>query len=82
MAELNQKVPVHVVSAAHLSESQLEKLQSVLQKKLGKQPEFHLEVNPSLIGGLYIQVEGLLIDRTVKAQLGGLADRLKRRNIG
>jgi len=66
-----------VVSAVMLSEDQLSVLKNVLSKKLNKQVEISAKVDSSLIGGLYIHVDGYLIDHTVKKQLSDLKDSIK-----
>ena len=70
------RVVAHVVSAVALKESQISALHDVLSRKLGKQVEVSPGVAPSLIGGLLIYVDGRMIDRTVKKQLGDIKDRL------
>jgi F-type H+-transporting ATPase subunit delta len=72
------KTSAHVVSAAPLSEKQRLALYGMLSKKLDKQVEILHTVDPALIGGFYIHVEGRLIDRTLRTQLRNLKERLKR----
>ena len=72
----------HVVSAATLSEAQLCALADMLSKKLNKQVEISPGIDPSLLGGLYIQVDGRVIDHTVKKQLSDIKENIKRRGAG
>ena len=72
------KVTASVVSAAALSQKQLLAISELLSQKLNKQVEIEAQVDPALIGGFYIHVEGRLIDRTVRTQLNNMKDRLKR----
>ena len=58
-----------VVSAIKLDDSQVADLQRTLSRKMGKQVELSLKVDPSLIGGLYIHADGCYINRTIKEQL-------------
>ena len=58
-----------VVSAVELDDNQVAALQSTLSRKMGKQVEMSLKVDPSLIGGLYIHADGCYINRTIKEQL-------------
>jgi F-type H+-transporting ATPase subunit delta len=74
-----QKTVAQVVSAQALGRDQLSALAAVLSKKLGKQVEIRPEVDPALIGGLYIHVDGHLIDRTVRTRLYNLKRELKTR---
>jgi len=72
------RTTAYVVSATDLSEIQIEKLEEALSKKLKKPVDVEIEVDPSLIGGLYISVDGCLIDHTVKKQLSDLKESIKR----
>jgi len=58
-----------VVSAAPLSEEKINSIKNILAKKLDKQVEIRHRVDPALIGGLYIHVNGRLIDYSVKNRL-------------
>jgi F-type H+-transporting ATPase subunit delta len=76
--EHNGKTTAVVVSAAELDGNQVESLKAVLSKKLDKQVEINQRIDVSLIGGLYILVDGYLIDRTVRKQLKDLRDSIKK----
>jgi F-type H+-transporting ATPase subunit delta len=58
-----------VVSAVPLREGQVSALASLLSKKLVKKVDIAQKVDSSIIGGLYIQVDGFYIDRTIKSRL-------------
>ena len=58
-----------VISAATLSERQVSALQELLDRKLGKQVALTLEVDPCLIGGFSIYVDGHYVDGTVRGRL-------------
>jgi len=72
------KTVATVVSAFELSESQTQTLKKLLTEKLGKQVDIDSQVDTSVIGGFRINVDGCLIDHTVKKQLGDLVDSVKR----
>jgi len=63
------KTKANVLSAADLDEPQSAALKEILSKKLDKQVEIFVKVDPSLIGGPYINVDGYIIDRTIKNKL-------------
>jgi len=63
------EVEAHVVSAVELRDDQLEALRVLLAKKLNKQVDLTWAVDPDLIGGFYIEVDGHFIDRTVRKQI-------------
>jgi len=71
----------HVISAMELKESQVSALERMLYEKLGKKVKMLLGTDPSIIGGLRVEVDGLLIDRTLKKQLGDLRDAIKKGDI-
>ena len=58
-----------VESAVPLSEKKLNEIKEKLSNKLNKQVDVEALVEPELIGGLKITVEGRVIDNTVKSQL-------------
>ncbi|MCL2671599.1 MAG: F0F1 ATP synthase subunit delta [Clostridiales bacterium] len=67
-----------VVSAAELSDAQLSALTALLSQKLHNEVVLSVSIDPSLIGGLYIHVDGRVIDRSVKRQIADMKDSLKK----
>ena len=59
----------YITSAVPLDDNQKKALTAMLSKKTKKQVEIVTKVDPGLIGGLYIYVDGYLIDQTIKRQL-------------
>lgn len=78
MEELTGKTTTHVVSAAPLGDEQIAALKDVLSRKTGKDIELSPSIDPSLIGGLYISVDGFVLDGTVKKQLRDMESSLVR----
>ena len=79
MAKLhNGKIVANIVSAAELNESQISAIKKVLSKKLGKEVEISSKTDHSLIGGFYINVEGCLVDCTIKKHLRNLKEFIKK----
>jgi F-type H+-transporting ATPase subunit delta len=58
-----------VISAVPLGADQVTTLSALLARKLNKQVEIKQKIDTSVIGGLYIQVDGYFIDRTLKTRL-------------
>jgi len=58
-----------VISAVPLKAEQVSALAALLSKKINKQVTIEQKVDPSIIGGLYIQVDGYFVDRTIKSRL-------------
>jgi len=64
-----RKTTATVVSAVPLKSEQVNSLARLLSKKTNKQVSIEQKVDPSILGGLYVQVDGYFIDRTVKTRL-------------
>jgi len=73
----NGIVTAKVLSAAGYNAEQAEELRTMLSKKLNKHVELELKVDPSLIGGPYIFVDGYYIDWTVKKRIRDLTIHMK-----
>lgn len=71
------KTTASVVSATPLSQRQIDRIKDMLSKKLDKQVDIQATTNPALIGGLYIHVDGYLIDRTIRKQLNDMRESIK-----
>jgi len=66
-----------IVRSAHpISEQLLERLRAVLEKLERRKVELVPEVEPSLIGGLQVQMGYRVVDGSVKRQLEELRERL------
>ena len=65
-------LPVRAVSAAPLSLAQQARLAQVLQEKTGKTIELTLTVDPDVLGGIRLDMEGLQLDGTVRHHLDAL----------
>ena len=73
----NKIVTAKVLSAAPYDDKQAESLREILSSKLDKHVELDLKVDPALIGGPYIYVDGYYIDWTVKRRLHDLTIHMK-----
>jgi F-type H+-transporting ATPase subunit delta len=67
-----------VVSAVPLSDEQAAQLTAVLAKKLGKQVDINVTVDPSVIAGISIHVDGYFLDRTIGTMLKDMKETLRR----
>ena len=76
----NNIVTAMVLSAAPYDEKQAESLREMLSKKLNKQVNLKMNVDPSVIGGPYIFVDGYYIDWTVKKRISDLTTSLKEQS--
>ena len=66
-----------VVSAVPLTQAQLEKLAAVLGSRLGKQVDVLVQVNPAVIGGISVHVDGFFMDHTLRFLLRDMKDKVK-----
>jgi len=73
----NGKVTANVSFAAPPEESQLAEIKRILSGKLGKNVDISIKVDPALIGGPFIFVDGFYIDWTVKTRLNDLTVAIK-----
>jgi F-type H+-transporting ATPase subunit delta len=76
-AERRRQVVAHVVAAAPLTAEQRSRLEATLQRRYGR-VRLNVDVDPSVIGGLRVQVGSELVDGTVTARL----DEARRRLAG
>ena len=63
-------------SAVPLTEAQAEARFLMLEKLSGKKISLSLKTNPSLLGGVRVELEGKELDGTVKGRLDGLSRKL------
>ena len=79
----HNQTTARVVSAVPLTDEQLAGMANLLTHKLGKKVDVQVVVDPAVIGGLSIQVDGFYIDRTLRFLLRNMKDEvnnsLKRR---
>jgi F-type H+-transporting ATPase subunit delta len=71
--------PVTVRSATPLDDAQKAALEGRISALIGATPQLKLEVDPSLIGGLVVQVGDDVYDASVRTRLQQLRDRLIER---
>lgn len=76
--ELSGTLRARVVSAAELNTSQCATIRAGLEKQSGKKVEVKIEMEPSLIGGIQVEIGGKVFDGSVKTQLKRIEDTLKK----
>jgi F-type H+-transporting ATPase subunit delta len=64
-----KRLVANVTVAAELSKNQLEKLEQLLAKTYGQEINLNVEIDPSILGGVKVQVSGQIIDGSVAARL-------------
>ena len=69
---------VKVTSASKLDEDQLSRLKEMLEKKMNKTLELEVQVDPSLIAGIKVQANDLVMDNTVIAKIDAMKEAINR----
>lgn len=75
-ANQTQSVELNVTTAFDLSEQQQQNLTQALGKKLGCEVSMTTEVDKSILGGVVIRTEDLVIDGSVRARIAKLAEAM------
>ncbi|MCL1877976.1 MAG: ATP synthase F1 subunit delta [Defluviitaleaceae bacterium] len=72
-----RQTTVRVVSAVPLTDTQAERLTTMLSKKLNKQVDMMVLVDSSVIAGISIQADGYFLDRTVSTMLKDMKENFE-----
>jgi len=73
------RVNVTVTTAAEILSDQTLRIADTLRGMLKGNPEISHQVDPSIIGGPYIRINGYFLDRTVKRRLRDMTASMKER---
>lgn len=76
--EISQIVRTEVTTAKPLKEKTLEKLEQALTTFTSKKVRIEVSEDKSLIGGIVVRIGDLVLDGSIRAQLRGLQESLKR----
>ncbi len=71
-------VAARAVSSAPLEPGQRQALETTLRGMTGREVELQAEVDPQIMGGLVLEMEGRVYDGSVRARLGALREHLAR----
>ena len=71
-------IAAKVVSATPLTPQQERQLREKLARKLGKNVELSVEVDPDVIGGFRVHVDGIIFDKTVRRMLKDMTEITKK----
>jgi F-type H+-transporting ATPase subunit delta len=69
IAEFAGESVAHIRVARALSTQQLERLTKALSKAFGRDLQVNVEIDPEVIGGVHVTVNGEVIDGTVLTKL-------------
>ena len=67
-----------VTSAVELTDAEKDKLKAKLEQRLGRTIRLECSVDPSLLGGLVVQVDGRIIDGSLKHRLQEIKEVMNR----
>lgn len=79
LRDLRGWVDVHVRTAVPLDDAQRTRLQDVLAASTGRKPTLVERIDPSLIGGIVVEVAGKKFDASVASRLHDLSEALLAR---
>jgi len=71
--EAENKIKATLISATAVEPGVAERVKQALKKRLGREVELELAVDPSLIGGAIVRAEDMVIDGSVRTTLEQLA---------
>ena len=72
------KMEAEVVSAKILTKEQIESIRLLLSKQTNMDIEITCKIDPDVIGGYYILINGHIFDGTVRNRLNNMKEHLKR----
>lgn len=75
--EISGRVRARVVCASCLDDAQLQKVAQTLSRVFKKEVDMDVQIEPSLIGGMITEVEGMIYDGSVRTQISKLKQSLK-----
>ncbi len=75
-AERENRVKVTLTAASAMDAAQTEKVSAALRRRLGREVELEVKIDPDLLGGAVIRAQDLVIDDSVQTRLKRLADAL------
>jgi F-type H+-transporting ATPase subunit delta len=76
--EISNITSADIMTARPLKKEALDKLQKALARLTSKDVKMEVEEDKALIGGIVVKIGDLVLDGSVRAQLEGLKDTLKR----
>jgi F-type H+-transporting ATPase subunit delta len=76
--EVSNIARAEVVTPRPLKEEARNRLETVLEELISKKVKMEIREDESLIGGIIVKVGDLVLDGSIRAQLAGLKESLKR----
>jgi len=79
--QMNQILPVKVITAIELDEETKKTIENVLSKYFNKKVDLEFYVKPEIIGGIVIQSQGYEIDDSIQTKLRFIYKNLKNTKL-
>ncbi|WP_434526317.1 F0F1 ATP synthase subunit delta [Photorhabdus asymbiotica] len=76
-ASLESTVDVEVISATEMSEQQLAKISTAMEKRLSRKVKLNCKIDKSVIAGVVVRAGDLVIDGSIRGRLDRLTDVLQ-----
>ncbi|MBR3495029.1 MAG: ATP synthase F1 subunit delta [Clostridia bacterium] len=76
--ESERRKTARIVSAVPLTDAEKERLRRDLEKRTQATVELICEVDPSLLGGMVMEIDGRVVDGTLRARLREIEDVISR----
>lgn len=81
VAEAEGRIGVHAITAIPLSDDLRERIRTRLEEKTGRTVELSASVDPEIIGGLVLEVEGAVVDASLRHRLGDLGAAMRSARV-
>ncbi len=76
--ELSGIVRARIATASGMSDAQKEGIKAAMERQTGKKIELSSTVDPSLLGGIQVEIAGKVFDGSLKTQLRRIEETLKK----
>ena len=78
MDEVSGKVRAKIITAIEIDDKEVEEISDALSRVIKKKISPEVSVDPSLIGGIVAEVQGMVYDGSIKRQLEKIKQSIKR----
>ena len=76
----HRTVEARVTTAKPLTEEQRRKIENKIREMTGRQPKLLQRVDPALLGGVLLEMDGKRYDNTVKSRLAAIRQAMTAEN--
>ncbi len=76
--ELSGILRARITTAAQMPESQKEGIRAAMERQTGKKVELKSTLDPSLLGGIQVEIAGKVFDGSLRTQLKRIEETLKK----